>query len=131
MKAIDKTVRQETGYIALCELLLSVLLQAVFLVIGQWNYTVLLGNLLSGGVAVLNFFQMGVTIQEATDREEKNARMLMRMSQSLRMVALFAAAALGVLLSCFNTVTALVPLFFPRLAVAFRPLVGRKTGNTP
>ena len=41
------------------------------------------------------------------------------------------AAALGVLLPCFNTVTALVPLFFPRLAVAFRPLVGRKTGNTP
>ena len=117
MKAIDKTVRQETGYIALCELLLSVLLQAVFLVIGQWNYTVLLGNLLSGGVAVLNFFLMGVTIQEATDREEKNARTLMRMSQSLRMVALFAAA--------------LVPLFFPRLAVAFRPLVGRKSGNTP
>lgn len=131
MKAIDKTVRQETRYIALCELLLSVLLQAVFLVIGQWNYTVLLGNLLSGGAAVLNFFLMGVTIQEATNREEKNARTLMRLSQSLRMVALFAAAALGVLLPCFNTVTALVPLFFPRLAVAFRPLVGRKSGNTP
>ena len=131
MKAIDKTVRQETGYIALCELLLGVLLQAVFLVIGQWNYTVLLGNLLSGGAAVLNFFLMGLTIQEATNREEKNARTLMRLSQSLRMVALFAAAALGVLLSCFNTVTALVPLFFPRLAVAFRPLVGRKSGNTP
>lgn len=126
MRPIDKTVRRETGYIAVSVLLLSVLLQAVFLVIGQWDYTVLLGNLLSGGAAVLNFFLMGLTVQEATGREEKNARSLMKLSQSLRTVALFAAAALGVLLPCFHTVTALVPLFFPRIAVAFRPLIGRK-----
>lgn len=126
MRPIDKTVQRETGYIAVSVLLLSVLLQAVFLVIGRWDYTVLLGNLLSGGAAVLNFFLMGLTVQEATTREEKNARSLMKLSQSLRTVALFAAAALGVLLNCFNTVTALVPLFFPRIAVAFRPLIGKK-----
>ena len=126
MRPIDKTVRRETGYIAVSVLLLSVLLQAVFLVIGQWDYTVLLGNLLSGGAAVLIFFLMGLTVQEATGREEKNARSLMKLSQSLRTVALFAAAALGVLLPCFHTVTALVALFFPRIAVAFRPLIGKK-----
>lgn len=126
MRPIDKTVQRETGYIAVSVLLLSVLLQAVFLVIGRWDYTVLLGNLLGGGAAVLNFFLMGLTVQEATTREEKNARSLMKLSQSLRTVALFAVAALGVLLNCFNTVTALVPLFFPRIAVAFRPLIGKK-----
>ena len=39
---------------------------------------------------------------------------------------LWVVAAVGVLLPCFNTVTALVPLFFPRIAVAFRPLIGKK-----
>ena len=30
--------------------------------------------------------------------------------------------AVGVLLSCFNTATSLIPLFFPRIAIAFKPL---------
>ena len=50
----------------------------------------------------------------------------MRASWGLRSVALFAAAVLGVTLSCFNTITALVPLIFPRIAIAFRPLFDRK-----
>lgn len=55
MKKVDKTVLRETGYIALFVILLSVLMQAVFLIIGKWDYTVLLGNLLSAA-AVGNFF---------------------------------------------------------------------------
>lgn len=125
MKA-DPTVRRETRYILLMTALLSVLMQAVFLVLGYWDYTVLLGNLLSGGVAVLNFYLMGLSVQKAVQREEKPAKDLMKTSQTLRMFMLFAAAALGVLLKCFNTVAALVPLFFPRIAIALRPLMDKK-----
>ena len=56
MKKIDATVLKETKYILFWALILSALMQAVFLIIRQWDYTVLLGNLLSGGSAVLNFF---------------------------------------------------------------------------
>lgn len=126
MTKVDATVRRETGYIAACVAILSALMEAIFLVLGYWNYTVLLGNLLSGGVAVLNFFLMGLSVQEATGKDEKGSRAFMQMSQGLRSVLLFAAAALGVLLPCFHTVTALVPLFFPRIGVAFRPLLDRE-----
>lgn len=126
MTKVDVTVRRETGYIAACVAIFSALMEAIFLVLGYWDYTVLLGNLLSGGVAVLNFFLMGLSVQEATGKDEKGARSFMQMSQSLRSVLLFAAAVLGVLLPCFHTVTALVPLFFPRIGVTFRPLLERK-----
>ena len=46
MKRIDQTVLTETGYIAVWEVIFSVLMQAVFLIAGIWDYTVLLGNLL-------------------------------------------------------------------------------------
>ena len=39
-----------------------------------------------------------------------------------RCLSLFAAAALIVALPCFNTVAGLLPLFFPRIAIALRPL---------
>lgn len=129
MKQVDKTVLKETKYIAAFVLIFSALTQAVFLIIGKWDYTVLLGNLLSGIAAILNFFLMGITVQAAVGKEDKQARNTMKMSQSLRTLMLFAAAALGVLLPCFNTVTSLIPLFFPRIAIAFKPLfLNRKKG---
>ncbi len=126
MKKIDRTVLTETGYIALSVLILSALMQAVFLAVGAWDGAVLLGNLLGGAAAITNFFLMGLTVQAATAKDEKSAKAAMRSSQSLRTVFLFAAAALGVLLPCFDTIASLLPLFFPRIAIFFRPMVGRK-----
>lgn len=128
MKKVDSTVLRETGFIALSTLILSVLMEAIFLIIGRWDYTVLLGNLLGYAAAVANFFLMGVTVQKAVQYDEdKQAASLMKLSQSLRMLMLFVTAALGVLLPCFNVVTSLVPLFFPRLAINFRPLLDKKS----
>ena len=126
MKKIDKTVKKETLYIAVSVLIMSTLMQAVFLIVRRWDYTVLLGNLLSAAAAILNFLLMGITVQHATDKEEKQAKSIMRASQGLRMLMLFGIAVLGVLLDCFNTVSAIVPLFFPRIAIAFRQLSLKK-----
>lgn len=60
---IDSTVKRETRYIALMAIALSLLMELVFIVIGQWSYKVLLGNIIGAGVAVLNFFLMGLTVQ--------------------------------------------------------------------
>ena len=130
MKKVDKTVLKETKYIAAFVLIFSALTQAVFLIIGKWDYTVLLGNVLSGIAAILNFFLMGITVQAAVGKEDKQAQSTMKMSQSLRTLMLFAAAALGVLLPCFNTVTTLIPLFFPRIAIAFKPLFLNRNKET-
>ena len=123
---IDPTVRRETGYIAVCVAVLSALMEAVFLIIGQWDYTVLLGNLLSGAAAIGNFFLMGLTVQKAVGKEEKQAAGYMKLSQMLRMLMLFVAAALGVALPCFNTWTALIPLFFPRIAITLQPFIRKE-----
>ena len=52
MSKIDETVKRESVYIAAFVGVLSVLMQAVFLVAGRWDYTVLCGNLLSAAAAV-------------------------------------------------------------------------------
>lgn len=122
MKKVDKTVLAETGYIAVWVIILSALMQAVFLIVGSWDITVLFGNFLSAAVAVCNFFLMGLTVQSATSKGEKEAKAFMKLSQSLRTLMMFGAAILGVVLPCFQIVASLLPLFFPRIAIAFRPL---------
>ena len=124
---VDAVVRRETGFVALWELLLSLLLQAVFLIGGWWSLPVLFGNLLSGAVAVGNFFAMGLTVQKAVDRDKKQAASLMKLSQTLRMLLMFLAVLCGVLLpKVFHPVTLLVPLFFPRIAISLRPLFDKR-----
>jgi hypothetical protein len=122
MKKIDPVVLKETKYIFIWVLLLSALMQSVFLIIGKWDYTVLLGNLLSGSAAVLNFLLMGISIANALEKEAEDAKKAMKLSQSYRFLFLIAVAALGVALPAFHSVAVILPLFFPRIAVGIRPM---------
>lgn len=129
MKKIDETVRRMTLYIASWTAVFSLLMQAVFLCIGQWDYTVLLGNLWSGFFAVLNFLLMGITVQKAIEQSEQDAKTMIKASQSLRMVMQVAIAAIGAALPIMNIFAVLIPLFFPRIAVMLRPFFDRKNGG--
>ncbi len=129
MVKANSVVEKETRYIAYFTLILSVLMQAIFLLLGRWDYTVILGNLLSLAIAVLNFYFMGISVQKAVDMEQSDAAKLMRASQSMRNIAVFAAVAIGVVLPWFNTLAVILPVFFPRIAVAFRPLIKEKANK--
>lgn len=127
MGKINKTVLRETKYIAGAVIILSIFMQLIFIGLEKWDITVLLGNLLSGIIAILNFFLMGLTIQKVVSSKDGNTRNVIRLSESLRTLMVLLAMIFGVVFPCFNTVTALVPLFFPRIAIIFRPLF---RGNT-
>ena len=126
MKKIDETVLRETKYIGAWVLIFSVLMQAVFLVIGKWSMAVLLGNLLSGAFVVLNFLLMGITVQRAVLKEEKEAKTMVKVSQMYRSLMMLGMAVVGVALPVFDTVAVIVPVFFPRIAIMFRPLFDKK-----
>lgn len=129
MAKIDKTVMKETRYIAGITIVLSVIMEAVFLIIGMWSYKALLGNILGAAVAVANFFLMGITVQKAVLKEEKDAATMMKLSQTLRNMMLLIAAVLAIVLPFINPVAAIIPLFFPRIAIALIPLRDRKNNN--
>lgn len=121
-KKVDPTVLKETRFIALAVLILSALMQAVFLIIGKWDYTVLLGNLYGAVVAVGNFFLMGLTVQHCLTLEPDDAKKKMKLSQQGRLLMLLVLCMIGAALSCFNTIALLVPQFFPRIGVTVRGL---------
>lgn len=126
MAKIDSTVKRESLYVAVWIIVLSMLMQAVFLIIGKWDYTVLLGNILSGTAMFFHFFLLGITVQKAVNKDEKQAAHMMKLSQSLRTLMLFVVAVIGLALPCFSIWSTLIPFFFVRIAVAFRPMFNKK-----
>ena len=122
MKRVDKVVLQETLFVGAWTLILSLVMQAIFLII-SWDYTVLFGNLLGALAGIFNFFLLGLTIQRATKSGDvKYAKNLMKLSQAGRMILLLVVGVLGAVLSCFNIWAVLISLFFPRIAFLVRPL---------
>lgn len=119
---VDPTVRKETRFIAAVVLILSAVMQIVFLALGEWDYTVLLGNLLGAALAVGNFFLMGLTVQKVIGLSEADAKKKLQASQQLRLVMMLVVCVIGGALSCFNTIAVLVPQFFPRIGVSIRGL---------
>ncbi|MBQ6961797.1 MAG: hypothetical protein IJP78_12540 [Clostridia bacterium] len=148
---VQPAVQAETKKMALGVGVLTVLMIAVFLVIRQFDYTVLLGALLGFAAAVGNFFLMALTVQkvtgnmpvlpkneeetEETEDEEKEqplsdearqAGKQMQLSFLLRMLMLGGVAALAVTAPIFHPWAALLPMLFPRVVIALRSLFEKK-----
>lgn len=124
---LDKVVYKETCFVALWMLIFSGIMEAVFLIIGKWDYTVLLGNILSGSVGVINFLLLGATVQKALGTgDPKKAASMMKMSQLVRLLAMAGVAVLGATLWFFNLWATLIPLLFPRLSMIIRQIMLRK-----
>lgn len=126
MRKIDPTVLKETRYIALITLLLGVLQQAVFLIIGKWSLSVLFGGIYGWAVALGNFFLMGLTVQKAVSQEEKDAKNTMKLSQNMRFLGLFLFALIAYLLPFLSTVAAILPYLYPRIAIALSPILRKQ-----
>lgn len=129
MGKIDKTIIKETEYIALIVFIFSMLMQSVFLVAGIWNYKVLLGNILGYIAVVGNFFLMGLTVQKAVTKDEKEAKSLIKASQMLRLLMLLVVAIIGYLVPVFNLFAVVIPYLFPRIAVMLRPIFEKRGGG--
>ena len=93
---------------------------------GQWDYTVLLGNLLGGVTAVGNFLLMGLMIQKAMRQDEKAAVNTVRLSQGGRLFMQGLVLMLAAVLGCFNIWAAAIPLLIPRVGFTLRQWFGKK-----
>ena len=128
MAAIQPAVKRETRNVALITLIGVVIMCVVFFILHiffpdtvPFDYTVILGGVCAGCVAVLNFFLMGLAVQKiATITEEDEARKAMQKSYYRRfgLQVLWIIAAIAA--PCFNIVAGLLPLMFPGLGIRMR-----------
>lgn len=126
----DNAIKNETLYLAVGMLILSALMEAVFLIVGKWSIFVLIGNVIGAGVYVLNFYLMALTIQRALSEEAEDAKKRMKFSQQLRTFMMFAIIAAAASMTAFDIVpeecvtgyviALLLPLLFNRILIAIR-----------
>ena len=122
MPKVSGAVRRETVWVAAWTVGLTVVMNLVFALIGKWETGVLLGSLLGCAAAIGCFFWLGITVQKAVGREQKDARRILQFSQLGRLLLQGAVLAAGFAIPWLNGWAVMIPLFFPQVAVRLRPL---------
>ena len=134
LKNIQPAVLKETKKVALSTLIGVLLMWLVFFVLHMilpekvpFDYTVILGGIGGGFIAVLNFFLMGLTVQNvASTTDQEWARKKMKASYSQRMMMQMIWGIVAVVAPCFNYVAGLLPLLFPSLGIKITGILLKK-----
>ena len=98
--------------VAVCDLVMI----AVFAAIGKFSLGVILGVLLSFAVTLLNYLHLASSINKAMSMAEGGQAYLQR-SYTVRLLLQAACAIIAYLVPQIDIYAAVIPLFFPRLAL--------------
>ena len=131
---MDPAVRKETGYIAAWVILLSLVMEAVFLLLRKWDLSVLFGNLGGAAIAIGNFFLMALIATRAMNRGIESGK---PEEAAARVKATAMARLLGSVLLCVvliavfktNVYATLIPMLFPRIGIMFWPRFSKNRGT--
>ncbi len=132
MQELSPAVKKETVHVAAATAVLTVLMWIVFFVLHRmmpeqvpFDYRVILGGLGGCLVAVLNFFLMGLTVQQVVNTEDEDlAGKRMKASYSRRMMMQMLWVVIAIAAPCFYFVAGIVPLLFPSLGIKIMALFG-------
>lgn len=127
-------VLRETGMLAIGEALCGGIMVGIFAAVGYYNASVLLGAIVGLIIAVANFFLMAVAAEAAADRatndDVKGGKAILKTSQSLRLLGMFALILVLAKTGVCNTIAMVVPVLLaqPTLMVIefFRKADGEK-----
>lgn len=131
---IQPAVKTETKKVAVGTFAGVILMWCVFGILHAvipetvpFDYTVILGGLGGGFVAVLNFFLMGLTVQAVVSMEDEGmARRKMQASYSKRMLLQFLWGVAAIVVPCFQFAAGLLPLLFPGAVIKAAGIFGTK-----
>lgn len=125
-----KYVLTQTGIILLGQVLGIGVMVGIFALLGKLDLSVVLGGLVGGLVATLNFFFMAVGLTLAADRAQqqdaKGGKAMVRSSYMIRMLAMLAVLFLCAKSGYFNVIALVVPLLFVRPALTVAEFFKKK-----
>lgn len=129
---MQPAIKKETKHVALYTAVGVVLMWLVFLALHfgmpekvPFDYTVILGGLGGGAVAVLNFLWMALMVQRAAEKadDQDAVRALVKGSYSQRILFQVIWIIVAILAPCFQYVAGILPLLFPGTGIKIMGII--------
>ena len=126
---LQSASKRELGHIAIGVGCFTAIMLIIFVIINLFYplnmLQIVLGALLGGGYAILNFLFMALSAQRAIASGDMAGEIMQR-TYHLRMFGIAIVLLIGYLLPCFSLLTVAIPLLFPRLTIFVMQMYWRK-----
>lgn len=113
-----KIVLNETKIILIGEIICVAIMLAIYALLGYFDRRVMLGGIVGGVLAVLNFFFMAISASQAMDKaaqqDVKSGKKQIKLSYTMRMAAIFAVLFAFVKSGLCDALASVLPLVFVR-----------------
>lgn len=128
-----KSTFQETGIVALGQILCTGAMIGIFALLGKYDTSVLLGGIAGALIATANFFFMSLFANMAADKAEKQdvagGQKLIQLSYMGRMAGLLVALILCAKSGYCHVLALAVPLVFTRPILTIAEFLKKKGGK--
>lgn len=128
-----KIVFKETAVILVGEAICIAVMLLVCRLMNWFDARVVLGGIIGGALAVINFFFMAVGTSVAADKAENQdvsgGKKLLQMSMTLRYILLFVLLVAFTRSGICNPVAMVLPIFFVRPIISFGEFFRKKGDN--
>ena len=122
---LSKKITKEIIKMLMSIFIMLIIMVLFFAIFGYFNLPVIFGALLGGIVAFLNFFFLAVSVENAV-KEDKNPKIVVASSYSLRMLFIGVMIVVAIKSPYFNYVAMVIPLIFPRIAIMITNLIKKR-----
>ncbi len=140
----------ETAIIFIGELITSIIICAVYAMIGKFSYKVITGAALGSLVTILNFFFLALStnkvfdrareargtkemseeeIEEFTEKHQNEFNNMIKLSYVIRTVTMLLSLVVAFLLKWFDVIATLIPLLMLRPIIAIDALLRNKNNK--
>lgn len=123
---LTPVVAENIKKIACYNLGLTIIENVVFFIIGLWGLDVLFGSLFGYAISVINFVWLGLSVQKAMDKEQKQAQMYMQSTYTARMVLFCISFVIALIIPVFNWIAAVIPFIFTRISIMIINFVNKE-----
>ena len=124
-----KLVLQQTGIVSVGVAIGVAAMIGIFALLGKFALPVLLGGVIGGFLAVLNFFVMALSVNIAAGQDVKGGQATVRFSYLLRTVVLFVVLFAFAKSGICNVIALVLPLIFVRPTLTVAEFFTRKPGE--
>ena len=117
---------KETLKIAIGEIIVLILMFAVFALLGRFDSSVVFGGLLGAAANILYFIFICIGVNSAVkENDQKRQKMSLSVTYYLRFLILGICIAVGLKLDCFNSIAVIVPVLMTRPIITVAEILGK------
>lgn len=126
MNKLDPVVIKRAKQISVINVVLMAVENLGFFLLQRWDMAVLLGSLWGTFIACVCFLLIGISVQFALKKDEKQAANYMKITYLGRLVVVGIGIVVALKLPQLNWIAAIIPLLFTKISIGIIHLTSIK-----